>query len=324
MSLFGVPFVRFPSVASSPTCCLSRPSASSTSLERTRLTSCSSAHWSGMSGCLANPTPHAGYESNFCTYRSARRSTSLTATGVSRTARSPPQRTPKDFQHSGASSSSKHTAASRVPAVSGSLGNSLWKQMADYESVDSRNGMQEIGANLDREPVVKTLFSSQSKWKRDRDFLSTKSLNGKLTRPSEERDNGSANICGRRIGKRETPTLLFRIPIRSLVLNDFSNIKQVDWHIRLSEVKITELSMQQERNPTTVSQRMAQIRELPNKVNSLSDARELYDPESGSSSGATHVPDRTSTVLSPRTLPRCDSRVPRDTQKLYGYYRKRF
>ena len=35
-------------------------------------------------------------------------------------------------------------------------------------------------------------------------------------------------------------------------------------------------------------------------------------PRSGSS-GATHVPDRTSTNPSPRTLPRCDSGLPRDT-----------
>ena len=58
---------------------------------------------------------------------------------------------------------------------------------------------------------------------------------------------------------------------------------------------------------------MAQIRELQNKVISLSDARELYDPESGSSSGATHVPDRTSAIPSPRTLPRCDSGLSRNT-----------
>ena len=51
------------------------------------------------------------------------------------------------------------------------------------------------------------------------------------------------------------------------------------------------LSMQQQRNPTTESEVMAQTRKLQNKVNSLSDAREFYDPESGSSSGATHVPD---------------------------------
>ena len=56
---------------------------------------------------------------------------------------------------------------------------------------------------------------------------------------------------------------------------------------------------------------MVQIRDLQNKVNSLSDSRECYDPESGSSSGATHV--LTSTILSPRTLPRCDSGLLRGT-----------
>ena len=63
---------------------------------------------------------------------------------------------------------------------------------------------------------------------------------------------------------------------------------------------------------------MAQIQNLQNKVNSLSDARECYDAESGSSSGATHVPDQTSTILSSRTLPRCDSGLPRNTQNGTG------
>ena len=71
--------------------------------------------------------------------------------------------------------------------------------------------------------------------------------------------------------------------------------------------------MHQERNPTTVSYLMTQIRELQNKVNYLSDTREFYDPDSGSSSGATHVPDQTSTFLSPWTLPRFCSGLPRDT-----------
>ena len=35
--------------------------------------------------------------------------------------------------------------------------------------------------------------------------------------------------------------------------------------------------------------------------------------QAGSSSGATHVPNRTSSLLSPRTLPRCGSGLPRDT-----------
>ena len=72
--------------------------------------------------------------------------------------------------------------------------------------------------------------------------------------------------------------------------------------------------MQQQRNPATVSQMMAESLDLQNKVNSLSDAREFYDPESGNSSGATHVPDQTSTILSSRILPRCDCGLPRNTQ----------
>ena len=82
-----------------------------------------------------------------------------------------------------------------------------------------------------------------------------------------------------------------------------------------------ELSLQQRRNPTnptTVSQMMAQIQDLQNKVNSLSDAREFFDPESGSSSGATHVPDQDSALLSSRTLPRGDSGLPRNTQNCTG------
>ena len=41
--------------------------------------------------------------------------------------------------------------------------------MADYESVDSRNGIRETCANLDRKSVISTLFRSESKGKRDRD-----------------------------------------------------------------------------------------------------------------------------------------------------------
>ena len=62
---------------------------------------------------------------------------------------------------------------------------------------------------------------------------------------------------------------------------------------------------------------MAQIQDLQNKVNSLSNAREFCDPESRSC-GATHVPDQTSTILSSRTLPRCDSGLPRNTQNCTG------
>ena len=53
---FLVPFVRFPLVTSSLTCPVSRTSASLMSLCRSRVNSCASAHWSGMSGCVAHLT----------------------------------------------------------------------------------------------------------------------------------------------------------------------------------------------------------------------------------------------------------------------------
>ena len=87
---------------------------------------------------------------------------------------------------------------------------------------------------------------------------------------------------------------------------------------RARQARIDELSMYQERNPATESQLLTQIQELQDNVRSLSDAREFYDPESGSSSGATHVPDQISTILSSRTLPRCDSGLPRNTQNCTG------
>ena len=58
MSLLDGPLGRFLPVTSSPTCSLSRPSASSTSFGGSRQNSCASAHCCGMSGCLANPTPN--------------------------------------------------------------------------------------------------------------------------------------------------------------------------------------------------------------------------------------------------------------------------
>ena len=87
---------------------------------------------------------------------------------------------------------------------------------------------------------------------------------------------------------------------------------------RARQARVHELPMQQQRNPTTVSQLLTQIQEFLSKVNSLSDAGEFYDPESGSSAGATHVPSQPSTFPSPRTLPRCDSGLPRNTKNCRG------
>ena len=139
--------------------------------------------------------------------------------------------------------------------------------------------------------------------------------------------------------------------IKRLNLNDFNYNKQVDGQIRLKEIKSVcmknwnweigsskkimqknvkklinweefvakKLIEHDKRDQTNclcikrgILRMLTQIQDLQNNVNSLSDARELYDPESRSNSRATHVPDRTSTVLSASYT------------EWYGYCRTRF
>ena len=60
--------------------------------------------------------------------------------------------------------------------------------------------------------------------------------------------------------------------------------------------------MIQQRNPPTVSQLMAQNRELQDNVNSLTDARDFRDP-TASRSGVSYVTSPLSTSPSSRTVP---------------------
>ena len=84
----------------------------------------------------------------------------------------------------------------------GSLGNYLWKHLADYESVDNRSSIRETGADLDKETVVSTFFGSELKGKRDRDknvvqSLERENLHKILERKAEiavRGENGSAKI----------------------------------------------------------------------------------------------------------------------------------
>ena len=82
---------------------------------------------------------------------------------------------------------------------------------------------------------------------------------------------------------------------------------------KLTQHRLDEYSMQQERYPDTVSQLMTQKRELQDKVNFLSDEREFHDPDSGSSSGRSHVPYQHRITSSSRRNPSRDSGVPRNT-----------
>ena len=69
---------------------------------------------------------------------------------------------------------------------------------------------------------------------------------------------------------------------------------------------------------TTSSQLLTQTQKLQNKVKSLSDAREFYDPETGSSSGVTHVPIQPSTIPILMTMPCRDSGLPLDARNTMG------
>ena len=69
----------------------------------------------------------------------------------------------------------------------------------------------------------------------------------------------------------------------------FQESRTKDCRAKLDEAKLDELSMIQQRNPQTVSQLLAQMRKLQEKVNSMTDAREFHDPETASSCGASHV-----------------------------------
>ena len=84
------------------------------------------------------------------------------------------------------------------------------------------------------------------------------------------------------------------------------------------QAKFDELSTKQQRNPQTVSQLTAPIRELQYKVNSLCDARDFHDPETQSISGASHVTSQPVTVPSTRTVLGRDSGLPHDTRNIMG------
>ena len=106
--------------------------------------------------------------------------------------------------------------------------------------VDSRDGIKETGANLDRESVVSIIFSSQPKGNGDRYQNVVHSLrNRENLHKILERKMKLRQKLRREIGRREFLTSLSKRPCKSLNLNDFSYIKQVDGQIRRREIKIS-------------------------------------------------------------------------------------
>ena len=94
---------------------------------------------------------------------------------------------------------------------------------------------------------------------------------------------------------------------------------------RARQARIDELSLRQERNPTTVSQLLTQIQDLQNKVNSLSDTREFFTIlRQRAALERSHVPSQPCTFSRPRTMPCRDSGSKHDTLNIKENFRKRF
>ena len=67
-----------------------------------------------------------------------------------------------------------------------------------------------------------------------------------------------------------------------------------------------------------MNQLEAQVQELQDKVSSLNDAKEFYDSETASSSGASHVFSQPLNIPSPRGMLSRDSGLPLDTRNSMG------
>ena len=85
----------------------------------------------------------------------------------------------------------------------------------------------------------------------------------------------------------------------------------------VTQFRIDALSMQK-KNPSTVNRLLSQIQELQDKVNSLNEEKEVYDHETASTSGMSHVLSQPSRIPSPRGMIRRDSGLPHNTRNSMG------
>ena len=151
-------------------------------------------------------------------------------------------------RHSGASSSSQHTAASRVPTLLklGSFETGFTKVSADYGSGASRTGIKKTCADMDRETVVSSLSGSVSREKRDGDQNVVRTLRDKqnllqkaeLAVRGENSAQQKLSEAGAEIVKREFVILLFMRLIKNSNPNDYSYNWRINGLLRLKERRL--------------------------------------------------------------------------------------
>ena len=114
-------------------------------------------------------------------------------------------------------------------------------------------------------------------------------------------------------------TSLFK-KVAQKIANTLKNLRRhcCEESDRARQAKLDELSVMQQRDPQTVSQLLAQMRESQDKVNSLSDAREFHDPEN---CGQLWSVPRYQSTLNKSELQNCasrDSGLPPETLNMMG------
>ena len=88
---------------------------------------------------------------------------------------------------------------------------------------------------------------------------------------------------------------------------------------RARHLRVDEVSLQQKRNPTSVSQLLTQIQDLQNKANSLADVSDfLRSTDSGAALERPTFPFNLGLFPSPRGMPCRDSGLPLDTRNTAG------
>ena len=249
MSLLNFPYRPFPRVLSSPSAPSSRISASTRSTARSWWNSPSApARWSE-SGRMADSAPNTGFEPKLANFfgHTDLEHTPINIPDSHHDFLCPDDVTmiptsPEGLPNSEAFTSSQKAVASRVSSLFGHLSlcvGSSWPP-GDWGRVGQRICCNNA-SQFKRE--------KRSRHKRcacvERQKIPKRSLNGKLTWPSEERERGSAKNCirlrqrlRREIGKRDILILLFRRSIKNLSLSDFSYTMQADGEIRLREIEL--------------------------------------------------------------------------------------
>ena len=177
--------------------------------------------------------------------------------------------------------------------------------------VSGRTSLSETGAVLDGESVATTIFSSQSKGKRDRDTNVVNSLKDREL--SMENQLELRNRFFQEDHARDCQEIE---ELRRVCCEEADRARQA----RIDEIVYA--SREESYHCESIDGSDSGITEQSKFFVRCQRIFLILNPESGS--GATHVPDQTSTVLSHRTLPRCDCGFPRDTQNGKGITRNVF